>query len=178
MHFEHIPANSSWDHNSVYWRTLGAPWGGLLSSAPDLALFYQAMLHGGALSPPESPRMRRPKRILQPENAALMTRHWHSARRDTCHDGSPASAWGLGFRLQHKELKFGFGSGAAVPEPSTTSSVEAEGLIFGHHGASGAMAWADPQSGLSVAVLTTEPDMCYSAEFNTLCDIIVSDCAS
>eukprot|EP01052_Picozoa_sp_SAG31_P013431 SAG31_NODE_806_length_11957_cov_2.232670_14_plen_44_part_00 len=34
------------------------------------------------------------------------------------------------------------------------------------------MAWADPQSGLSCVVLSTEPGLCYSAEFNALSDLV------
>ena len=30
----------SWNWNSVYWRNLGAPWGGALGSAADIAKFY------------------------------------------------------------------------------------------------------------------------------------------
>ena len=31
MHFESVAENRHWDHNSTYWRSLGAPWGGLLT---------------------------------------------------------------------------------------------------------------------------------------------------
>ena len=36
-----------WDWNSPYWRRLGAPWGGLLTTASDLGKFCQMMLRGG-----------------------------------------------------------------------------------------------------------------------------------
>ena len=33
--------------NSPYWRDMGHPWGGMHSSAPDLAVLLQTMLNGG-----------------------------------------------------------------------------------------------------------------------------------
>jgi CubicO group peptidase (beta-lactamase class C family) len=33
-----------WNWNSAYWRNLGAPWGGALASASDVARFYQEFL--------------------------------------------------------------------------------------------------------------------------------------
>src|SRR5258706_9057871 len=34
----------SWNWNSEYWRNLGAPWGGALGSAADIARFYREFL--------------------------------------------------------------------------------------------------------------------------------------
>jgi CubicO group peptidase (beta-lactamase class C family) len=39
------PQTASWDWNSRYWRTLGAPWGGAHSTAADIAAFLKAFLH-------------------------------------------------------------------------------------------------------------------------------------
>lgn len=36
---------TSWDWNSRYWRSLGAPWGGAHGSAPDVAAFLAEFLH-------------------------------------------------------------------------------------------------------------------------------------
>lgn len=33
-----------WDWNSRYWRNLGAPWGGVQASAPDVGRFFEAMI--------------------------------------------------------------------------------------------------------------------------------------
>jgi CubicO group peptidase (beta-lactamase class C family) len=47
------PAARDWDWNSPYWRKLGAPWGGVHASAPDLAKFLAEFLHaqGKAVKP-------------------------------------------------------------------------------------------------------------------------------
>ncbi len=47
------PAAKDWDWNSPYWRKLGAPWGGVHVSAPDLARFLAEFLHaqGKAVKP-------------------------------------------------------------------------------------------------------------------------------
>lgn len=47
------PSTTSWDWNSRYWRTLGAPWGTAHGSASDVAIFMNSFLHpnGEALKP-------------------------------------------------------------------------------------------------------------------------------
>jgi CubicO group peptidase (beta-lactamase class C family) len=53
------PAAKDWDWNSPYWRKLGAPWGGVHASAPDLAAFLAEFLfaRGAALKPPTAKLM-------------------------------------------------------------------------------------------------------------------------
>jgi CubicO group peptidase (beta-lactamase class C family) len=47
------PQAKEWDWNSLYWRKLGAPWGGTHASAPDIATFLGEFLgaHGKAVKP-------------------------------------------------------------------------------------------------------------------------------
>ena len=157
MHFESVPQNRSWDHNSMYWRNLGAPWGGLLTTVNDMTAFYQAMLGGASQHTRE--------RILLSSTAHTMCQSFTHGERSTVplekqngliYDEKPSSSWGLGFRINQAELKFGV-------KPSSA---------FGHHGASGAIAWADPMSGLSMVCFSTEPSLCYSDEFNELSAIV------
>ena len=49
----------SWNWNSVYWRNLGAPWGGALGSAADIAKFYDEFANQRG-------------RIVKPATAELM----------------------------------------------------------------------------------------------------------
>lgn len=52
------PTAKEWDWNSLYWRTLGAPWGGAHCSAPDVARFLAEFLHPtGAAIRPETARL-------------------------------------------------------------------------------------------------------------------------
>lgn len=55
-----------WDWNSLYWRDLGAPWGGMHSTAGDLAVFLQTVLNEGAYDG---------VRILRPSTARDMLRN-------------------------------------------------------------------------------------------------------
>ena len=47
------PGNTTWDWNSPYWRGLGAPWGGVHSTAADIAKLLRYFLHptGKPLAP-------------------------------------------------------------------------------------------------------------------------------
>jgi len=59
------PKARDWDWNSVWWRNLGAPWGGTHVSAPDIARFLAEFLdERGA--------------CLKPETAKLMIRNHNS----------------------------------------------------------------------------------------------------
>jgi CubicO group peptidase (beta-lactamase class C family) len=68
---------NGWNWNSEYWRNLGAPWGGALGSAADVARFYDEFLHQRG-------------RILKPASEALMI---------TNQSPSGVKASGLGFDL-------------------------------------------------------------------------------
>jgi CubicO group peptidase (beta-lactamase class C family) len=71
------PAAKEWDWNSLYWRQLGAPWGGVHASAPDVARFFAEFLY-------------RRGKALRPETASLMLRNHNP-------DGLPPR--GLGFAI-------------------------------------------------------------------------------
>jgi len=59
------PSAKDWDWNSLYWRSLGAPWGGTHTSASDLSKFFAEFLH-------------RRGQIVKPETAKLMTTNQNS----------------------------------------------------------------------------------------------------
>jgi len=60
------PTAREWDWNSPYWRALGAPWGGVHASAPDIARFLAEFL--GARG-----------KVLKPETERLMVRNQNPA---------------------------------------------------------------------------------------------------
>ena len=52
------PAAKGWDWNSLYWRNLGAPWGGAHASAPDIAKFLAEFLEErGTIVKPQTARL-------------------------------------------------------------------------------------------------------------------------
>jgi len=113
-------------------RAVGVPGGGGIMSAPALALFYQGLLHGGLAG----------NSVWTPE---MLT----SARRIRSGDltdpmfRKPANR-GLGIIISGDESRHFRGFGR-------TNSPQA----FGHNGAGGQLAWADPASGLSLAYVTS-----------------------
>ena len=116
-------------------RAVGVPGGGGYANAHDLALFYQALLHGAlegkklwSESTMESVRHVRTGDLRDPLFRQLANR-------------------GLGIIISGDENRNfrGFGK---------TNSPEA----FGHNGAGGQIAWVDPKSGLSLAYLTSGHD--------------------
>jgi CubicO group peptidase (beta-lactamase class C family) len=63
------PLAKDWDWNSSYWRSLGAPWGGVHASAPDLGRFLAEFLYArGAVVKPETA-----KQMIANHNAAGLT---------------------------------------------------------------------------------------------------------
>jgi len=126
-------ATSGWNHNSPYWRDFGAPWGGAHSTAADITRLLRLMLDRGTA------RDGRP--VLQPGTARLML-----ADHTAALPGLPAHArlregYGLGWRI-HRLGESGW-YGAAVPTGA-----------FGHAGATGTLAWADPGSEVTFVLLT------------------------
>lgn len=116
-------------------RAVGVPGGGGYANAHDLALFYQALLQGGlegnqlwSDSTLNSVRNIRSGDLKDPLFRQLANR-------------------GLGIIISGDENRNfrGFGK---------TNSPQA----FGHNGAGGQIAWVDPESGLSLAYLTSGHD--------------------
>ena len=115
-------------------RAVGVPGGGAFMSAAELALFYQGLLHGGLGD----------QRIWEP----AMLRRARQVLSGTFTDliGTVANR-GLGIVIAGDEKRSfrGFGK---------TNSPDA----FGHNGAGGQIAWADPATGLSLGYCTRTHD--------------------
>jgi CubicO group peptidase (beta-lactamase class C family) len=129
-------SGTDWNWNSRYWRQLGAPWGGLLTSTTDLALFAQFLLRQGTTL--------EGIRVLSPAAIAAATRNQLARMRDVPDDERRCRPWGLGWRLNWPAHSANFGDFLG---PQT----------FGHWGATGTVLWMDPEAGTFALILTTLP---------------------
>jgi CubicO group peptidase (beta-lactamase class C family) len=109
--------------NSLYWRDMGCPWGGLHSSTTDLAVLLQTFLDGGVYAG---------KHVFSPSTVRAMTSDQNAELR---------APWGLGWALGRSHAWNAFGDLVS-------------GGTFGHAGATGTMAWADPETKLLCVILT------------------------
>jgi CubicO group peptidase (beta-lactamase class C family) len=118
--------------NRVDVRALGVPGAGAISDAADLALFYQALLHD-------------PAGVWDPAVLADATGTVRNRFPDD--RGTPVNRT-LGLVVAGDDGKaFRRGMGHTV-----------SGRTFGHDGAGGQIAWADPVTGVSFAYLTETHD--------------------
>ena len=109
--------------NSAYWRDMGHPWGGMHSSALDLAILLKTMLNGGEYAG---------RRVFSQAAVKAMTSE---------QNGSLNAPWGLGWAFRDSLVWNFFGE--LVSEKT-----------FGHTGATGTVAWADPERELLCVILT------------------------
>ena len=114
-------------------RAVGVPGGGVVTTAADLALYYQALLHD-------------PKGLWDAETLADATGRVRCSFPDPF-TGAPANRT-IGLIVAGDDDK--------VPLRGMGRTVSPR--AFGHNGAGGQVAWADPESGLSFAYLTSGLD--------------------
>jgi CubicO group peptidase (beta-lactamase class C family) len=114
-------------------REAGIPGGGGTMTAADLALFYQALLDG---------RARDGAQIWQPEMLRTAREIRSGDLRDPSHGKLANRALGLIIAGDADRTYRGFGH---------TNSA----LAFGHGGAGGQLAWADPMTGISIGYCTS-----------------------
>ena len=141
---------AEWNWNRAYWRELEAPWGGMFTTVRDLNVFLQTFLNGGAYGD---------ARILSPETVADMIANHTDCMPDLPDEAKQKASWGLGWRLNG-------------PTPSYGRECPPSPQAFGHAGASGTECWADPETDLSCALFTTQPEMYGSREFKKVADMV------
>lgn len=127
---------ADWGWNSRYWRMLGAPWGGLISTAQDLGNFCRMLLQEGAA--PNGQQLL-PGAVV------------HAALQDQTKDIASQPnytglhrPWGLGWRMQWPAHMASFGD---FVSPNTA----------GHWGATGTLIWIDPHKNNFAVILSTTP---------------------
>ena len=133
---ETMQSATNWNWNSHYWRELGAPWGGIFSTASDLSRFLRMMLQGGATG----------KGLGLLSQATL--RDAVGNRLDDYPSIPDAErrtrGWGLGWRWNWKDHRFCFSDFL----PADT---------VGHWGATGTLFWMDRSREIGVVLLGTLP---------------------
>ncbi len=122
------------EFNTVDGRRAGVPGAGAISTAADVALFYQALLHD-------------PAGLWEPAMLADVTGVARNSFVDPM-TGDPAN------RSRGLVIKGDDGKGDRRHDFGPITSP----LTFGHSGIGGQIAWADPQSGLSFCHLTNGLD--------------------
>lgn len=145
--------HSAWNWNSDYWRTFGAPWGGLLTTVHDLGRFCRMMLNDGALGT---------DRVLSPATVRAATTNQLDCLRDLAEADRRTRPWGFGWRLNW-------------PAHSTTFGDLLPAGVFGHWGATGTLFWMDRDSQTAVVLLSTQPlDMGSDKELVRLSNMIAA----
>jgi CubicO group peptidase (beta-lactamase class C family) len=118
-------------------REAGIPGGGGTMTAADLALFYQALLHGGRTPDGET--------LWRPETLGMAREIRSGGLRDPLFGKLANRGLGLMIAGDGERNYRGFGH--------TNSAAS-----FGHGGAGGQIAWADPETGISVGYCTDGHD--------------------
>jgi CubicO group peptidase (beta-lactamase class C family) len=150
--------SSNWNWNSRYWRTLGAPWGGLITTAHDLGRFARMMLNNGAA---ENPSASIQREVLSPLVVAAATQNQTEFMPDLPEKTRRHQRWGLGWRLNWLNHAQVF----CELLPETT---------FGHWGATGTMMWISRETGTWAVILTNMPYEQSSAPMQQISNCIAS----
>jgi CubicO group peptidase (beta-lactamase class C family) len=132
---EDMAGGDDWNWNSGYWRALGAPWGGMISTAGDLGRLCAMLLQGGTLDG---------QRVLSPASISLATSDQLMHFPDLPESERRTRSWGLGWRRQWPTHPASFGDLVGV-------------RAYGHWGASGCLFWIDPDRRAAAVLLSTQP---------------------
>lgn len=130
-----------WDWNSRYWRELGAPWGGMHATAPELARFMQWLLAATAGRDGAGPE----RALLSAAAAREMVRCQTAELPGLSAAARSSQGWGLGWR--HLSIRESLYFGDLLSRRA-----------YGHAGATGTAVWNDPDRQLSFVLLSNHPD--------------------
>ena len=144
--------STDWNWNSRYWRQLGAPWGGLLTTPMDLGQFVQVMLNNGRAGE---------RQLLSPATVSESTGNQLAVMKEVPDEERRFRPWGFGWRLQWASHANTFGD---LVSPKT----------YGHWGATGTLLWIDPEKDSFVLILSTQPLDPNGAPFQRASNAIVA----
>lgn len=132
---EEQQGGDDWNWNSRYWRSFGAPWGGMLSTPHDLGIFCRMMLRGGHYGG---------RQIFSPATVGVATGNQLLCLTSLPEADRRTRAWGLGWRLNWTAHDACF---CDLLSPSA----------YGHWGATGTLFWIDPVLDAAAVILSTQP---------------------
>lgn len=145
-------AGTNWHWNSPYWLGFGAPWGGLITSATDLARFCRMMLGEGELEG---------VRVLSAATVRAATSNQLAAMPLLPEADRTTRPWGLGWRLNWPGSSANFGD---LLGPR----------VFGHWGSTGTLLWVDPDADAFLVLLTTQPGGDDGRELGQISNVVAS----
>jgi beta-lactamase class C len=145
-----------WGYNSVYFRKIGLPWGGMVSRPRDLVRFVDLFLPAAAgrsrfATDSEQPLVSRPT-IEAMTSVQAAPPDAPAELAPELRDGTPPVTrrahvpWGLGWAVNGVRHRF-FGD---LNSPSA----------YGHLGSMGTMAWGDPKFDVTCVLLTNRGLAC------------------
>lgn len=129
-------AAESWNWNSRYWRQLGAPWGGLLTTTGDLSQLATCLLNRG--------RLPNGRQLFSPAGLKMATSNQLAHMKDVPEGDRRCRPWGLGWRLNWPSHSANFGD---LLGPNS----------YGHWGATGTVFWIDPDRDQYAIILSSQP---------------------
>lgn len=144
----------SWNWNSPYWKTFGAPWGGMVATAEDLAKFCRCLLLNGKTQTGEQ--------LFSAETIRMATTNRLNDFSDIPETIRRTRGWGYGWRMNWADHRGSFGD---LLSPGT----------FGHWGATGTLYWLDRRTQTAVVLLSTQP---YDRSVSPLVNLSNMICAS
>ncbi|MEX0725415.1 MAG: serine hydrolase domain-containing protein [Planctomycetaceae bacterium] len=143
---------TNWHWNTKYWRMLGAPWGGLLTTLADVARFAEMLRRGGELNG---------TRILSTQMLAAATMNQLTGFPDLKESDRRGRAWGYGWRLHWPGYSPNFGD---LLSPYS----------YGHWGATGTVLWVDPAINGFAVVFTTQPQEPHGRELALMSNLLAA----
>lgn len=132
---DELNVEPNWDWNSRYWRSFGAPWGGLLTTPSDLGSLVEMLENGGSFHQ---------KQIFSHRTIQEATRNQLVTIPGLSASEQQGKGWGLGWQIVTAAKSDYYGD-------LLTSSA------YGHGGATGTLLWIDPELNTSAIILTTQP---------------------